>query len=292
MLARAKVNLLLAVRPGAGADGYHAVTSVMCALELADAVEAGARREPGLSLACRPDPVAERGLPPERNLAWRAAQAMAERFERPLALDISIEKRIPSEAGLGGGSSDAAAVMRALAAAWGVEARDPRLVETAASLGADVPFFLEDAPGLFVGRGDVPVERFRPFALPVALVKPPGGVSTARAYRELDRLAPAVPDAAPLLDALRRGDAGRVPFLCANNMEGAAAACEPAVGEALAFLGSREGGLGRPLLCGSGSCAALFCASDEAASAVAAQARACGWWASATRTLGPQGARG
>ncbi len=289
LLAHAKINLLLSVRPGVDATGYHAVTSVMCALELADAVRVeplpeGA--EPGVHLTCRPDPLAAQGRPASDNIAHRAARALAAGLGRPLALKVAIDKAIPSQAGLGGGSADAGAVLRALAALWGLDARDVRLRGVAASLGADVPFFLDETPCLFTGRGDVPVERFAPFALPVALVKPPVGVSTAQAYRVLDGLAPTEPDPAPLLAALRARDAAALPALCANNMEGAARACAPELDAVFAFLAGQPGCSAPALLCGSGSCVAQFARTDADAAEIAAAAAERGWWSCATRTLG------
>ena len=281
--AHAKVNLLLSVRPGAAPDGYHAVETVLCALELCDEVAVEPSEASGIALLCDPDPLD--GRPAEGNLAYRAAAAACAAFGVEPSLHIRIAKRIPSQAGLGGGSSDAGAVLRCLAALWGVDPRDPRLERAAASLGADVPFFLDERPGHYAGRGDVLVERLAPLRLPVALVKPPVGVSTAEAYRALDRLAPAELDARPLLDALRAGDAGSVPFRCGNNMESAARSVAPALDGVFAFLEGEEGLAGRPLLCGSGSCVAAFAEDAGAAEGVARRARAAGWWACATSTV-------
>lgn len=281
--AHAKVNLLLSVRPGAAPDGYHAVETVLCALGIADDVSVEPADEAGIALACDPDPLG--GRPAEGNLAYRAAAAACAAFGVEPRLRIRVAKRVPSQAGLGGGSSDAGAVLRCLAGLWGVEPSDGRLERVAASLGADVPFFLDERPGRYAGRGDVLVERFAPFALPVVLVKPPVGVSTGEAYRALDRLAPAELDAAPLLGALRAGDAGSVPLLCGNNMESAARAVAPALGAVFSLLEGVQGTVGRPLLCGSGSCVAAFAEDEGAAEEVARRARGAGWWACATSTL-------
>lgn len=280
--AHAKVNLLLSVRPGADADGYHAVETVMCPLALADDVSVEETGRPGVELACDPDPLD--GAPPERNLAYRAAFATGEAFGRPVACRIRIAKRIPAQAGLGGGSSDAAAVLRCLALLWGEDPRDPRLMRAARGLGADVPFFLEGVPTLLTGRGDVPVERFEPLALPAALVKPAAGVPTGAAYTLLDRMRPAELPAAPLAEALRVGDALRAAAACGNNMEGAARALAPELDAVFAFLGGRPEALGAPLLCGSGSCAVLFVRTAGDAARIAEEARGRGWWACATAT--------
>ena len=212
--AHAKVNLLLSVRPGAAPDGYHAVETVLCALELCDEVAVEPSEASGIALLCDPDPLD--GRPAEGNLAYRAAAAACAAFGVEPSLRIRIAKRIPLQAGLGGGSSDAGAVLRCLAALWGVDPRDPRLERAAASLGADVPFFLDERPGHYAGRGDVLVERLSPLRLPVALVKPPVGVSTAEAYRALDRLAPAELDARPCSTPCARGTRGPSPSAAAT----------------------------------------------------------------------------
>jgi 4-diphosphocytidyl-2-C-methyl-D-erythritol kinase len=283
--AHAKLNLLLAVEPGVRPDGYHAVTTVMCALELADDVSVEeASAGSGVALCCEPDPLPA-GSRPQDNLAWRAAEALARRVGRPADVSISIRKRVPSQAGLGGASSDAAAVLRALARLWGLEPADPALYEVAASLGADVPFFLDEVPTLLDGRGDVPRERFAPFVAPLVLAKPPAGVPTGAAYAALDRIAPPVPAGDTLISALRARDVAAVLHSCANNMEPAAREVAPEVGEVLLFLGSRPGALGAPLLCGSGSCTALFVEDAAVADRIAREARGRGWWAAATSTL-------
>jgi 4-diphosphocytidyl-2-C-methyl-D-erythritol kinase len=154
--APAKVNLVLRVGPPR-ADGFHDLVTLMVPLDLADEVRVATRDVPGpVTCRCpgRPD------LDGPGNLAARAAEVLRGRLGRRDRVDIRIEKRIPVVAGLGGGSSDAAAVIRCLARAWGV--RDRRLlVEVALSVGSDVPFFLGGGPAWARGRG----ERLRPAAI-------------------------------------------------------------------------------------------------------------------------------
>ena len=112
--AHAKVNLVLSVTPGICEGAYHEVRTVMCALELHDEVElCELAAGEGLVFSCEPDPLPA-GADPATNLAYRAAVDMAEAFEKPLDMSVALRKRVPSQAGLGGGSSDAAAVMRGL----------------------------------------------------------------------------------------------------------------------------------------------------------------------------------
>lgn len=280
-LAHAKINLLLSVRPGADESGYHAVRTVLCPLELHDEVEVSPLPDGAPELECLPPATAD----PTANLAYRAAMAMGARFGRPPAVRIVVRKRIPSQAGLGGGSSDAAAVLRALAALWQIDPGDGRLQDVAAFLGADVPFFLRPVPTLLGGRGDVPQAFFRPFSAPVALVKPQGGVSTADAYRMLDELAPDPADPTAMVAALETGDVPRALNALSNNMEAGALALQPELRDVFRFLADAPERAYGPLLCGSGSCVVAFTATDEAASALVQRVEARGWWGCATRTL-------
>lgn len=282
--AHAKINLLLSVHPGPDERGYHRVDTIMVPLALHDDVDVCLCDQPGIEFSCTPDPLPP-GSDPSANLAYRAAVAMGACFERPLSLSISVHKRIPSQAGLGGGSSNAAAVIRALARLWDIASDDERLLSVAASLGADVPFFLYEKPLLLGGYGDSPEAFFEGFKRPVVLVKPAGGVSTMAAYRALDELAPEVvaPDA--MAAALERGTVDKALGLMANTMEGAARGLLPELDEVFAFLASQsERVVAGPLLCGSGSCVAAFVATAEAGEAVAEEGCRRGWWAVATYT--------
>jgi len=192
--AFAKINLSLRVL-GAAAGGYHEIRTVFQSLQLHDTLTIRRTRGP-LRLVCSdPECPADR-----RNLVWLAAGAMwraAGRRGSPRDLSIHITKRIPMAAGLGGGSSDAAAALRALARMWRVD--DTRLPEIAASLGADAPYFLEGGTVLGLGRGDVIYPLADAPRAWVVLVLPEFGVSTRDAYEWFDRDAPVArrpPDAA------------------------------------------------------------------------------------------------
>ena len=283
--AHAKVNLSLSVRPGADARGYHEVRTVMCALALHDEVEIAERPAgEGLAFSCEPDPLPA-GAGPSQNLAYRAVLAMAEAYGRTPDVRISVRKEVPSQAGLGGGSSDAAAVIRGLARLWRCDVDDPRTVSVARSLGADVAFFLHEVPSYLDGRGDVLRETFAPFRAPVVLVKPDAGVSTGACYRLLDEMATPAPDVEPMLQALRVGDAARALAHVANNMEPAALHLAPALVEVFSFLQQDGHLVAGPLLCGSGSCVCAFVGDSSAARLLADRAREHGWWACPTETL-------
>lgn len=245
LFAPAKINLTLEVLARRD-DGYHGVRSVMVPLALADelAIEPAA----AFSFEC------DRGdLGDERNLAVRALRALG--LEPNAALRL--RKRIPSEAGLGGGSSDAAAVLRAAAdGAFGpVPACD--WVAVARSLGSDVPFFLAGTGALVEGTGErVTAVGVLP-AWHALVVKPPAGVSTAVAYAELDKRDRTIRPrnesvSLRMVEALQRAEFGAVESLMCNDFQDAIAALVPEVRTALDAL--RAAGAGNALLAGSGSC--------------------------------------
>jgi 4-diphosphocytidyl-2-C-methyl-D-erythritol kinase len=177
--AHAKINLdlrVLGLRP----DGYHELRTVFQALTLHDTLECVGREGP-FALECD-----AAGVPLDRtNLIWRAADALWRALRRPgPARDavVRLRKRIPLQAGLGGGSADAAAALVGLAHVWGVPLRPAQLTDLGATLGADVPFFLSGGTALGLGRGD---EVYPLADLPrhwIVLLVPGFGVSTSDAY--------------------------------------------------------------------------------------------------------------
>jgi 4-diphosphocytidyl-2-C-methyl-D-erythritol kinase len=152
LIAPAKLNLVLEVT-GRRADGYHDLASVMQTIDLADTV----RLEPASSIEIEVAGDEVRGVPREgpRNLAFRAAHALAEAARNPdLGARIELEKRIPAGMGLGGGSTDAAAVLRGLNRLWGLDLSVEALTEVAATVGSDVAFFLHGGTAFVSGRGE------------------------------------------------------------------------------------------------------------------------------------------
>lgn len=180
ILAPAKVNLTLEVL-GRRSDGYHEIASVMATIDLCDDVRIGPART--LDVRVRPPLDVPRG----EDLASRAARAIAAACGREPRVHVLVRKRIPVAAGLGGGSSDAGAVLRGLAELW--EARDLDLSAIAAQLGSDVPFFAAGhALARIGGRGER-VERVAPLATPmwISLVTLPARSATRDVYAALDR---------------------------------------------------------------------------------------------------------
>jgi 4-diphosphocytidyl-2-C-methyl-D-erythritol kinase len=272
--APAKVNLFLGVG-GVRDDGYHDVVTVLHALELADRVIV--TESEALSVSATDD----LGVAEQDNLAYRAAIQLAAALEVSPTVGIHIEKRIPHGAGLGGGSSDAAAVIAALCALNGIDLSDPAVLAVAAAVGADVPFFLAGPAALMAGRGDVLVRLLPPVRVPVVVVKPAAPVPTAQAYREFDRSPVTAADVEPLVAALERGEIGAAAV--SNNLAAAAVALVPESGDALALVASCAGVL-VATVSGSGSAVFGVCADPESADATAGRAREQGWWAVATWT--------
>lgn len=195
--AYAKVNLTLAVgekRP----DGYHEVVSVMQRVSLCDTLTAEQTRE-GITLTCS-DPALPSG---EENLAHRAASLFFRETGIAGGAALTLEKRIPSQAGLGGGSSDAASALLALRKLYAPALSDTELETMAAALGSDVPFFIRGGTQLATGRGEV-LSPLPPLTDGwFVIVKPTESFSTPSMYRRLDNLPPAcTPPLPPLQGGL------------------------------------------------------------------------------------------
>lgn len=176
----AKINLFLQVT-GRRADGYHSLVTVMCPISLYDTLHlafGGAR----LRVHCD-----HSGVPDdEDNLVFKAVRLFCERAGVRTGLQVHIEKKIPVAGGLGGGSSDAGAVLGRLNRFFGRPLSAVQLVEAAAQVGADVPFFISPRPVVATGIGDQlrPFDGLEPY--PVVLLKPPISVSTAEIFRNFN----------------------------------------------------------------------------------------------------------
>jgi 4-diphosphocytidyl-2-C-methyl-D-erythritol kinase len=181
--AYAKVNLDLRIL-GLLPDGYHQVRTVLQSVRLHDTLVFTPAPGP-LVITCD-DPAIPTG---EQNLIWRAAAVLGEVAappRTPSGVRVDVVKRIQAQAGLGGGSADAAATLLALTRLWGLRLDLADLARVGARLGADVPFFLSGGTALGVGRGDDVSPLTEPPPASVVLVTPPFGVATPDAYRWFD----------------------------------------------------------------------------------------------------------
>ena len=250
--APAKINVYLRI-VGRRPDGYHLLDSLMVPISLYDDVHItvahGEQRaaNPGAALVvCCDDPTVPGG---ETNLAYKAAALVCQEAGLQAQIDIHLRKRIPAGAGLGGGSSNAATVLKSLNVLLALGWTEAHLCQLGARLGADVPFFIPCRPACIGGIGDV-VTTVPPLpARSVVLVVPPFGVSTPWAYCRFDEL----PSVGPALAQPWQCTPGQWPAreLLINDLERAVLPAYPpiaALKEALLHLGA-EG----VLMSGSGS---------------------------------------
>lgn len=233
-----KVNLRLLVGP-VRPDGYHPLRTLMVALGgVADRVTVSRARE--RSVACP-------GIAGPANLAWAALDALEHEAGRALPpLAVEIHKDVPAQAGLGGGSSDAAATLVAADRVLGLGLGADRLERAAARVGSDVPFFIRGGAQWATGRGEVLEPASAP-AFECVIVAPVAGLSTAGVYAAFDALPPPPPDD----DAPAPADAAGLAAWCRNDLWPAARVLDPSLAglhDALAAAGASPA-----LLCGSGS---------------------------------------
>lgn len=265
-----KVNLYLTVGDRR-ADGYHELTTVFHAVSLVD--EVTVRIADVLSLQVTGEGADE--LPTdERNLAWRAAELMADHVGRAPDVSITIDKAIPVAGGMAGGSADAAAVLVAMNSLWelGVPRRD--LHTLAAQLGSDVPFALHGGTALGTGRGEELATVLSRSTFHWVLAFADSGLSTAAVFRELDRLRdvgapPRLDEPGPVLAALAAGDPEQLAPLLGNELQAAAVSLNPALRRAL--RAGAEAGAMAGIVSGSGPTCAFLCASAASAIDVGTQ---------------------
>ncbi len=252
--APAKINLRLLVGPRRP-DGYHPLRSLMVALDAPrDRVRVETARE--RAVVCP-------GVEGAANLAWTALDELEREAGRPLPLRVEIDKAIPARAGLGGGSSDAAAVLVGADALLGLGLGPARLERVAARVGSDVPFFVRGGAQWAEGRGEAlsPARAPRFAAL---LTMPDAGLSTGVVYARFDEDPPPPPAGGDEPPAAMPALAGWL----RNDLWPAARALAPGLADREAAL--RAAGAPAVLLCGSGACmAGIF--EDRAAAEAAAE---------------------
>ncbi len=180
--AYAKINLFLDITKKRN-DGFHDIVTVMQKVTLADNVSVEKTLGEGIHIYTNSKNVPQG----KENIAYKAASLFLKKAGITDRINITLEKNIPTEAGLGGGSSDAAAVLELLNAEYsGVISKD-ELLKIALELGSDVPFFLEDGTSLNVGRGEKSIEKFPNLNGYIVIAKGKCGMSTKTAYGLLDQ---------------------------------------------------------------------------------------------------------
>ncbi len=259
-----KVNLYLAVGDRRD-DGYHELTTVFQAVSLLD--EVTVRNADVLSLELVGEG-ADKLPTDERNLAWQAAELMAEHVGRAPDVSILIDKSIPVAGGMAGGSADAAAVLVAMNSLWelNVPRRDLRML--AARLGSDVPFALHGGTALGTGRGEELATVLSRNTFHWVLAFADGELLTPAVFAELDRLReaknpPRLAAPGPVLAALAAGDAAQLAPLLGNELQAAAVSLNPKLRRTLR-AGKQAGALAG-IVSGSGPTCAFLCPSAAAA---------------------------
>ncbi|SPM35296.1 4-diphosphocytidyl-2C-methyl-D-erythritol kinase [Mycobacterium rhizamassiliense] len=262
-----KVNLHLEVGDRRE-DGYHELTTVFHAVSLLD--EVTVRNADVLSLELVGEG-AETLPTDERNLAWKAAELLAEHVGRAPDVSILIDKSIPVAGGMAGGSADAAAVLVAMNSLWelSLPRRDVRAL--AEQLGSDVPFALHGGTALGTGRGEELATVLSRNTFHWVLAFADSGLLTPAVFAELDRLRedadpPRLEEPGPVLAALAAGDPQQLAPLLGNELEAAALSLDPALRRTLG-AGVEAGALAG-IVSGSGPTCAFLCTSAVSAADV------------------------
>jgi 4-diphosphocytidyl-2-C-methyl-D-erythritol kinase len=268
----AKLNLHLDVL-GRRPDGFHDLETVMVSVDLFDTLAIAPAPET-IDLTCRADGVGVSLTPPadDRNLVVRAARLLKEISGYSRGATIQLRKRIPMEAGMGGGSSDAAATLVGLNSVWNLGLSLQELHAIAARLGSDVNFFVESAPlAICRGRGEQVEPRPLNGPLWFVAVKPPSGLSTAAVFRELHASEMGGRNLTALLSAVACGNAAAVGRLLWNSLESPSRRLSADVDRALSRLAVQN--LPGIAMSGSGSACFGLCRSRRHAMGVASGLR-------------------
>lgn len=293
IISPAKVNLVLAVGEKQE-SGFHEVQTIMHSLALHDTLSMRRFDDEGsgdglqVMLKCESsftiDPLL---IKAEENIAYKAVVELAKALGRTQdeTIEMILNKVIPAEAGLGGGSSNAAAALVGAATLWGVGVEDERVQEVASRLGADVSFFLKGGCARLSGKGDVFEAQLEPRSGFVLLVRPDAGVSTGKAYAAFDE-DPVLPSSEYLSSIAALDAAADVSLY--NNLEKAACSVTPVVAGVLEW-GRAAAGEENVVLCGSGSAVCCIFDSYQAACEASVEARKHEWWTRVT-SFSPLGA--
>lgn len=257
----AKLNLFLEVL-GKRSDGFHDLETLMVPIAIRDELRLSLRDDERVTLSCEwVDPVRAReaggdGFPPaENNLCFRGAELFRQRFGITRGVHLELRKRIPMQAGMGGGSSDAAAALVGVAALFERSVDREEMLALAAQLGSDVPFFVDCVPAIARGRGERleavdSDERHMLSRMTFLTAKPPEGVSTRDAFAACEL--PEVPQSVDSFrQALRRGDRDDLARTAFNRLDDAARRLVPAIDETAERF--RREGASVHALTGSGS---------------------------------------
>lgn len=278
--APAKINLYLHVGP-IRHDRLHELASLFVFAEEGDRVGVAAATELSLNIE-GPFAGALSDLPPEKNLVWRAASMLREKTRIHEGAALSLQKNLPIASGVGGGSADAAATLRALMKLWRPKISEKALFDLAFELGADVPACINAAPIYVSGAGEQ--IKLGPSLPPlwVCLVNPGVDMPTGAIFQAFDKInpAPAKP-AATMIDVSDYEMLSKSLKSTRNDLEPIARNQAPEIDNVIDFLAEEPGALIARLSGSGATCFALF-SSAAAAAAAASRAGARDWWAMAS----------
>lgn len=212
----AKINLYLKIGKKLS-SGYHIIQSVMQRIELSDNISIEPIAEDKIIVEST-----NKEIENEKNLAYKVALLLKKKFNVRHGVRIFIEKNIPLEAGLGGGSSDATTALVNLNKLWGLRLKEKQLVELAAQIGTDVPFFIGENAALVEGIGDKIKRIKKSFSINVILINPGFRISTKWAYSAFDKQKPRIKtkaDIKNLIKAIERKDIKEIASNLHNDFE-------------------------------------------------------------------------
>ena len=207
----AKINLFLKIGRKMG-SGYHQIQSVMQKIELSDSISIEPINEDKIIVEST-----NKELENESNLVYKVAMLLKKKYKVRHGVKIFIEKNIPLEAGLGGGSSNASTVLLNLNKLWGLKLKEKQLIDLAAQIGSDVPFFIDENAALVEGIGDKIKRIKKSFSINIVLINPGFRISTKWAYAAFDRQKPKIKakaDINALVKAIEKKDIKEI----ANNL--------------------------------------------------------------------------
>jgi 4-diphosphocytidyl-2-C-methyl-D-erythritol kinase len=280
--AFAKINPYLRVL-GKRADGYHEIDTVLQTISLHDTLTFQETGDSRIALWCDDRTIANN----EQNLVWRAAQALRQKHSEKRGVRIRLVKRIPAQAGLGGGSSDAAVTLLALADLWQIDMTEIDLREIAGALGADVPFFLCAGLARGTGSGKTVEPLADGWETDLLVLKPNSAVPTAQAYAALNRAALTSSDSKFILSSSPAGGfSGKLnPKGLHNDFEAVVFQLEPEIERARNAL--LKSGAAAALLAGSGAAVfGVFDNQDAQERAIQAIELETGWRVFPCKTVG------
>ncbi|NTW71532.1 MAG: 4-(cytidine 5'-diphospho)-2-C-methyl-D-erythritol kinase [Eubacteriaceae bacterium] len=213
----AKINLTIDILRKRE-DGYHELCMVMQTVELSDKLTFTQTENDEITVECD-----KPGIPCDRsNLVYKAAKTLKDEFNIKKGVNIRIEKRIPAEAGLAGGSTNAAGTLAALRKIWELDIPEQRFMEIAKSIGADVPYCTKGGTALAEGIGEKITRLGKLPIYHVVLIKPDFGISTAWAFGQIDiKSIQQRPDNRGMIDAVNRGDRSGIESRLSNAFESA-----------------------------------------------------------------------